>query len=130
MENSQPPLMALSIAPPPAVMTSVYHSTHHTARPRKGAPVMLTGCVSNLSSCPPPDHAYFDALKNYAEIYAATQEYLGLDDPVAEHDYTLDVAETEEHSRLGLLGDETTPKPDEFSDDEIAGCGYLGWLHH
>jgi hypothetical protein len=131
MENPQGPLLALSGSPPPGVIGSAYFSLDGAPSPRGDmAPLMFTGCLSDLSSCELHEHAYFEALRDYAEVYAATQAYLGPDDPVSGHDYALDVAETEEHSRLGLLGDEGMPKPDEFSDDEIDRCGYLGWLHH
>lgn len=93
-----------------------------------GAPRALTGCLSELSSCQAQDHVYLEALKSYAEVYAAYQDYLMPDDPVARHDYSLKVSETEEHSQLGLLIEDF--RTESVSDDEIDDCGYLGWLRH
>jgi hypothetical protein len=133
MENSRGPLSAFSHSPSPGVVTSAYAALHFDAPPRvELPPSLLTGCLSNLAgcSCEEHEHAYFEALRDYAEVYAATQAYLGPDDPLSGHDYAAVVAETEEHSRLGLLGDESVPKPEEFSDEDVDRYGYFGWLHH
>jgi hypothetical protein len=90
----------------------------------------LTGCVSKLSTLEQHKHAYFDALKDYAKIYAATQAYLADDALIAIHDYApaIDINGEPDH---GLIGDDGEPAAYvQISDDEIDSYGYLGWLRH
>jgi len=91
-------------------------------------PPRPAGCWSELSSCAVQDQVYLEALKSYAQVYAAYQDYLTPEDPVGRHDYSLGVSATEEHVQLGLLSKAAHPAT--VTDDEIDGCGYLGWLRH
>lgn len=91
-------------------------------------PLRPAGCWSELSSCAVQDQVYLEALKSYAQVYAAYQDYLTPEDPVGRHDYSLGVSATEEHVQLGLLS--KSVRPATVTDDEIDGCGYLGWLRH
>lgn len=105
------------------------------ARTRKSSrvPLQFTGCISELSSHIEEYHIFDEALKNYAEVYRLSHTYIESGELAVEHDYTLNVAETEEHGLLGLLGDEIEQAVRthvHFSDDEIEQCGYLGWLQH
>jgi len=92
------------------------------------SPLLPAGCWSELSSCAVQDQVYLEALKSYARVYAAYQDYLTPEDPVGRHDYALGVSATEEHVQLGLLS--KAEHPATVTDDEIDGCGYLGWLRH
>jgi hypothetical protein len=141
MENRSGTFSAFSNSTPAGVIVSnsaIAAGFTPSARPveaRSGkAPKILTGCVSDISSCAQPDHNYLDALKSYAEVYAAMQDYLAPVDPVTEHNYALNVPETEEHNLLGMIemvvGDEDQPHQVDFTDEEIDSCGYLGWLRH
>jgi hypothetical protein len=98
------------------------------------APKLITGCASAISSCAPIDHGYTDALKNYAEVYEKFQAYLSPLNELPEHDYDQVIAmSVPENSHLGCLNDdmvEFVTSVDNISDDDIEGCGYLGWLHH
>lgn len=98
---------------------------------KKRAAVRLTGCVSKLSSVTPLDHAYCEALKSYAEVYASYQSYLAVDDLLAAHDYTLAFEQIAEQNQLGLVGDDGEPiAHTDISEDEIDRCGYMAWLLH
>ena len=88
----------------------------------------LTGCVSALSSCRHIDHAACAAaLKQYGALCAAAQCHLA-------------PADTELHD-CGAAVPAEAPAAIEpmaalpfgarrVSDEEIEGCGYLGWLSH
>jgi len=92
------------------------------------SPTPLCGCWSELSSCRAQDQVYLDALKSYAQVYAAYQDYLTPEPPMERRDYALGVSATEEHVQLGLLSE--TGHAQRVSDDDIDDCGYLGWLRH
>ncbi len=99
----------------------------------KPAPKSFTGCVSEISSCATHDQPYAAALRNYAQVYEAYQAYLDPVDGQITHDYdAVGVAVTVEH-QLGCLNEEMvdcTVHADDISDEDIDGCGYLGWIHH
>jgi|GEM_PF-2976846 len=109
-----------------ALLSSVLLST----RADNGAvlPTAWTGCLSDLSSCHTQDPVYLEALKSYAEVYAAYQDYLTPENPLAAHDYVVRDSATEEHTQLGRLIEAQHDR--DVSDDDIDGCGYLGWLRH
>jgi hypothetical protein len=94
----------------------------------------LTGCVSSLSACAPIDHAYADALKSYAEVYAAAQAYLTPHDVLSGHDYDRAIAMSmpelnrpdADHDMLGFVAQVDIP----VSEEEIEHCGYMAWLRH
>ncbi len=89
----------------------------------------LTGCISGVSVVTPQRHAYFHALKDYAEHYADAQAYLAVDHALVACDYAIDKAPVEPDH--GLLGDDGEPlRFSQVSDEDIVGCGYLGWLRH
>lgn len=94
------------------------------------SPVVLTGCISKLSVIEPREHAYFDALKDYAAHYAQAQAYLvDTATPIA-HDYTLIDSALSEPDH-GLLNDDGEPAmAAQISDEDIDSCGYMGWLRH
>lgn len=100
----------------------------------RAAPKPLTGCISSISAYAPVDHAYTDALKNYAEVYEAFQSYLSPLDALPEHDYDqaiamsmLEVQRPEsEDDMLGFV----VPKDIPVSEEEIEHCGYMAWLRH
>ncbi len=100
----------------------------------RATPKSLTGCISSISAYAPVDHAYTDALKNYAEVYEAFQSYLSPLDALPEHDYDqaiamsmLEVQRPEsEDDMLGFV----VPKDIPVSEEEIEHCGYMAWLRH
>ena len=99
------------------------------------APKSLTGCVSGVSACTPVNHAYTDALKNYAEVYEAFQAYLSPLDTVAAHDYDRAIAmSVPENSHFGCINDDMVEfiasTRSKIADEDIESCGYLGWLQH
>lgn len=90
----------------------------------------LTGCVSKLSIVEPREHAYFDALKDYAFRYAAAQAYLADTQSQIAHDYT-SIGDAPSEPDHGLLDDDGEPAMfAQISDDDIDNCGYMGWLRH
>jgi hypothetical protein len=97
------------------------------------APKALTGCVSEISSCGGAGHDYAAALKNYGAVYEAYQSYLSPDATMPPHDYGRAALEADELVHDASSDDEMAQLAlpiEEFSDDEIESCGYLGWLHH
>lgn len=98
--------------------------------PRMNSPAVLTGCISKLSVVKQREHAYFDALRDYSTHYAQAQAYLADDASKIVHDYTLMINSLSEPDH-GLLGDDGEPAVfTQISDDDIASCGYMGWLRH
>ena len=98
-----------------------------------GAPKSVTGCLSSLSTCAAPDQDYAAALKNYGEVYERFQEYLAPADAPADHNYDQVIAMSMPQGvHLGCLNDAIAafPASIDTSDDDVEGCGYLGWLHH
>lgn len=93
------------------------------------------GCISEISSdsihgC---EHDYAAAMKTYGVIYEKYQAYLLPNNQLMPHDYDLAAAPVPAFNHLGCLNEdllESTVHSDDVSDDEIEGCGYLGWLHH
>lgn len=85
-----------------------------------------SGCLSEISIPLVLDEEYFAALKDFADTYSDYQAYLFQSVPRADEcvadvgvdDYGL-------HEPVGA-----DPKCAGVSDDEIEGCGYLGWLRH
>ena len=100
------------------------------------SPTVLTGCATKLSMLKQHEHAYFDALKDYAVHYAKAQAYLADDEWQIAHDYTLIENTMVMDSSLsepyhGLLGDDGEPAMfAQISDDDIDHCGYMCWLRH
>lgn len=91
---------------------------------------VLTGCASKLSMLEQHEHAYFDALKDYAIHYAQAQAYLADDEWHIAHDYTL-IGNSLSEPDHGLLGDDGEPAMfAQISDEDIDHCGYMGWLRH
>lgn len=98
------------------------------ARRREGnQPRKLTACVSEISWCP-PRHSYHRAVKSFAAVYAAYQEYL----TPSQHFAPVYEANSQENtSHCGCLSDELADcasRQSGFDDDVIEGCGYFGWL--
>ncbi len=92
--------------------------------------VALTGCISKLSVVERHEHAYFDALKDYAVHYAEAQAYLADAESPIVHDYAAIDNCVSEPDR-GLLDDDgELVRFVLISDDDIDNCGYLGWLRH
>ena len=93
------------------------------------------GCISELSSdaihgC---EHDYAAAMKSFAVVYEQYQAYLMPSGQLVAHDYDIAAKPVPAFSHLGCLNAElleSTVPEDDISDDEIEGCGYLGWLHH
>jgi hypothetical protein len=115
------------------VTTKDIVKTKNNAKNSNRMPLQFTGCISELSCASEDYHGYGAALKNYVEAYRISHSYVESGTVMVEHDYTLNVTETEEHGSLGLLGDEierTVRSHVHFSDEEIEQCGYLGWLQH
>lgn len=85
-----------------------------------------SGCLSEISVPLLLDEEYFEALKNFADIYSDYQAYLFQAVPhtiecvadVGVDDYGLHDSTEVDHATASV------------SDDEIEGCGYLGWLRH
>lgn len=85
-----------------------------------------SGCLSEISVPLLLDEEYFAALKNFADIYSDYQAYLFQAVPhtvecvadVGVDDYGLHDSVDADHATASV------------SDDEIEGCGYLGWLRH
>jgi hypothetical protein len=105
------------------------------AAPTAGSLAAGNGCISELSSNEihgySHDHAV--AMKNYATIYERFQAYLEPANILATHDYDLSTRPVEEHEHLGCLDQEfmeCATNADSISDEDIEGCGYLGWLRH
>lgn len=100
------------------------------------SPAAFTGCASKLSMLEQHEHAYFDALKDYAIHYAQAQAYLADDEWQTPHDYTsienyLLMNNSPSEPDHGLLGDDGEPAMfAQISDDDIVHCGYMGWLRH
>jgi hypothetical protein len=94
----------------------------------------LTGCVSSLSVCAPVEHAYTAALKSYAEVYTAAQDYLTPPDILSVHDYDRAIAMSmpelnrpeADHEMHGFVAPSEIP----VSEEEIECCGYMAWLCH
>ena len=92
----------------------------------------ITGCLSAISSCDPLGHDYTDALKSYAESYAAFQAYLEPDNVLSQHDYDLAIALSMpelpwiEDDLLGFVAPTDIP----VTEEEIEHCGYMAWLRH
>lgn len=105
-------------------------SRKNTSRKKLSRTIALTGCVSKLSTLELHQHAYFDALRDYAKLYEATQAYLAGDGSSIAHDYAATSSASREfdHGLLGDDGEAVAFVP--ISDDEIDNCGYLGWLRH
>ncbi len=99
------------------------------ARAAKG-PVNFTGCLSEVSACAAPSHAYCNALKDYAQVYAKYQAYLAPFDSAALHDYAPGTVATEQYEWLCLLGVDEPQLAAPVSDEDIDSFGYLGWLRH
>lgn len=105
--------------------------------PRNGAamgahaPKLLTGCVSEISNCALRESARSGAFKDYAAVYAAYQDYLAPARHELPHDYD-GIARSARDGCLddGLLDWTLQRHRDAVSDDDIEGCGYLGWLQH
>ncbi len=99
------------------------------ARPRmeRAAPKALTGCVSAISTCGQASSDYRAGLKAYAEVYEAYQAYLTPADPLAGHCYGSVPASDAESADWLMAPLEDGPQ---VTDDEVEGCGYLGWLQH
>lgn len=131
METLQPKFSRIEPgAPLPLAPAESVNRGACTAEKKSRRPIAaLTGCVSKLSALEQHKHAYFDALKDYAEVYAATQAYLADDALLAMHDYALAInADEPDH---GLIGDDGEPAAYvQISDEEIDSYGYLGWLRH
>jgi hypothetical protein len=93
------------------------------------------GCISDISSdaihgC---EHDYAAAMKSYGVVYEQYQSYLLPNNQLMPHDYDLAAAPVPAFNHLGCLNEDlldSTVHSDDVSDDEIEGCGYLGWLHH
>lgn len=103
--------------------------------PTLGNIALCNGCVSELSSdaIHGYPHDYAVAMKNYAAIYENFQAYLEPANILATHDYDLSLRAVEEHEHLGCLDQEfmeCATNNDSISDEDIEGCGYLGWLRH
>lgn len=103
--------------------------------PTLGSVALCNGCVSELSSdaIHGYPHDYAVAMKNYATIYENFQSYLEPANILATHDYDLSLRAVEEHEHLGCLDQEfmeCATNADSISDEDIEGCGYLGWLRH
>ena len=90
----------------------------------------LTGCVSNESMVEQLQHAYFDALKDYAVHYAQAQSYLVEEGAPVVHDYTLTERMLAEPDHSMLEDEMETEQAPLVSDEDIDACGYLGWLRH
>ncbi len=103
--------------------------------PTAGSMAACNGCISELSSneIHGYSHDYAVAMKNYATIYESFQAYLEPKNILASHDYDLSTRPVEEHEHLGCLDQEfmeCATNADSISDEDIEGCGYLGWLRH
>lgn len=99
------------------------------------APSVTSGCISELSSdaIHGVEHDYASAMKNYGVVYEEYQSYLMPRSELLPHDYDLSVKLAALASPLGCLNEElvaTTLHEDDINDDDIEGCGYMGWLHH
>jgi hypothetical protein len=102
---------------------------------RDCAPTLSSGCISDLSSAAIHgyEHDYTAAMKNYATVYEDFQAYLEPANILAMHDYDLSLKPVPEHEHLGCLDQEfmeCASNTDSISDEDIEGCGYLGWLRH
>lgn len=105
-------------------------ASHCTPRKKLTRAMSLTGCVSKLSALELHQHAYFDALREYAKVYEATQAYLAGDGSGIAHDYAAFDGDSSELDH-GLLSDNGEAVAFvQISDDEIDICGYMGWLRH
>jgi len=92
-----------------------------------GQPRKFTACVSEISWCPPRP-AYHQAVKSFAEVYAAYQAYLI---PVPHVAPVYEVSAQVHPSHCGCLSDELADcvsRQHGFDDDVIEDCGYFGWL--
>lgn len=99
------------------------------------APTSTSGCISELSSdsIHAVERGYASAMKNYAVLYEQFQSYLMPRNALLPHDYELSVKLAALANPLGCLNEElvaSTLHEDDISDDDIEGCGYMGWLHH
>jgi len=99
------------------------------------APSASGGCISELSSdsIHGVEHEYTSAMKNYGAIYEQYQSYLMPRHELLPHDYDLSIKLAVLSNSLGCLNEElvaSTLHEDDVSDDDIEGCGYMGWLHH
>lgn len=111
-----------------------------TASPMKSSQISsplsaLTGCISQLSIIEQHEHAYFDALKDYALHYAQAQDYLAADQPPRAYSLMQDAAMRDsdfigdlDHALLDDTGEPLAAA--QISDDDIDNCGYMGWLKH
>ena len=100
--------------------------------PPVNSPIVLTGCASKLSMLKQHEHAYFDALKDYAIHCAQAQAYLADAEWQIAHDYDCALIRNSlREPDHGLLGDDGEPAiAVQISDDDIDHCGYMGWLRH
>lgn len=87
----------------------------------------ITGCVSKISLPSKNTQAYFAALKSYSKLTSMNPAVSDSINADVIPSVSNEVVETEEHRTLGMLGCGALPK-NNFSGDEISGCGYLGWL--
>lgn len=99
------------------------------------APTSTNGCISELSSdsIHAVERGYASAMKNYAVLYEQFQSYLMPRNELLPHDYELNVTLAALANPLGCLNEElvaSTLHEDDISDEDIEGCGYMGWLHH
>lgn len=103
--------------------------------PTLGSTAPANGCISELSSdaIHGYEHDYAAAMKTYATVYENFQAYLEPANILATHDYDLSTRPVEEHEHLGCLDQEfmeCATNAESISDEDIEGCGYLGWLRH
>ena len=96
-------------------------------RKSEHAPRALTACVSDISWCK-PRRSYHRAVKSFAEVYAAYQEYLT---PAQHFSPAYEIGSQEISQHCGCLSDELADCPGnapKLDDEMIEAWGYFGWL--
>ena len=110
----------------PLAVIALRAANKFQARRSEGRP--FTACVSEISWCP-PRRSYHKAVKRFAEVYAAYQEYLA---PAQHSAPVYEVGSSESAPHCGCLSDElmdsTSAIRSGFDDDTVETCGYFGWL--
>jgi hypothetical protein len=110
--------------------TATFPSRKEAQRKKKAHRAQPTsGCLSELSIPLPRDHDYFDAVKAFTETYSDYHAYLAqlpLRSPI-ENVAGIGIDDYAPHDSFAQ---ESEAHGEAVSDDEIEGCGYLGWLRH